>query len=110
MEYSYSRLDTFHTCRRLFYYQYIEGVRSGDNLYSFLGTIAHGLTERLIKGEIDNATAVEDFLEGVEDTEFMGFEWVSENTRDKYRDCVKHFFKHLIQVRIKMQKLSASLG
>lgn len=93
MEYSYSRLDTFHTCRRLFYYQYIKGIRSADNLYSFLGTIVHNITEELIQGEVDNATAVEDFLQGVNDVDLMGFEWVSENMRDKYRDCIRHFFE-----------------
>ena len=91
---SYSRLDTFHTCPRSFYYTYVEGNRGGDNIYSFIGTIAHEIVEKLVKGEMDIINAVEHFNSAIDDADMLGFEWLSEKTKSKYIFDITHFIEN----------------
>ena len=88
---SYSRLDTFHNCPRSYYYTYIEGIRGGDNIYSFIGTVAHEIVEKLVKNELDLSAAKEQFLGAIEDADMLGFEWLSEKTKSKYIFDISHF-------------------
>lgn len=91
---SYSRLDTFHNCPRSFYYTYIEGIRGGDNIYSFIGTAAHEIVEQLVKGKIEIPQAKEQFLDAIDDADMLGFEWLSEKTKSKYIYDIQHYLDH----------------
>ena len=51
--YSYSRLDNFNTCKRQYYYTYIDKKPQRDNVYSILGTVAHESLEDLYNGKVD---------------------------------------------------------
>jgi hypothetical protein len=93
-KYSFSRLETFHNCRRLYYYNYILGTRSGDNIYSFLGTIVHELTQSMIQKQITNEEAVEQFIEAIDDAEMLDLPWMSENVRNNYVSCITHFLEN----------------
>lgn len=91
---SYSRLDTFHNCPRSFYYTYIQGNRGGDNIYSFIGTIAHEIVEKLVKREIDISEAKQIFADAIDDADMLGFEWLSDRVREKYVFDINHFIDH----------------
>lgn len=93
-KYSFSRLETFHNCRRLYYYNYIQKNRSGDNIYSFLGTITHELTQAMIQKQITNEEAVVSFKEAIDDAEMLDLPWMSENVKNKYVDCITHFLEN----------------
>jgi RecB family exonuclease len=93
-KYSFSRLETFHNCRRLYYYNYILGTRSGDNIYSFLGTIVHELTQTMLQQQITNDDAVERFIEAVDDAEMLDLPWMSENVKNNYVSCISHFLEN----------------
>lgn len=93
-KYSFSRLETFHNCRRLYYYNYILGTRSGDNIYSFMGTICHELTQSMIQKQITNEEAVEQFIEAIDDAEMLDLPWMSENVRNNYVSCITHFLEN----------------
>lgn len=91
---SYSRLDTFHNCPRSFYYTYIQGIRGGDNIYSFIGTAAHEIVEKLVKREIEIPQAKDQFMAAIDDADIMGFEWLSDKTKDKYIYDIQHYLDH----------------
>jgi hypothetical protein len=93
-KYSFSRLESFHNCRRGFYYDYIAGQRGGDNIYSFLGTITHELTQSMVQKQITNDEAVQQFKESVDDAEMLGLEWISENVKNNYVECIVHFLEN----------------
>lgn len=93
-KYSFSRLETFHNCKRAYYYNYIEGNRSGDNIYSFLGTVTHELTQAIIQKHMTNEEAVEKFLEAIDDAEMLDLEWISEKVKENYVACITHFFEN----------------
>jgi RecB family exonuclease len=94
VKYSFSRLESFHTCKRNYYYTYIEGNRSGDNIYSFLGTVTHELTQAIIQKQITNEEAAQRFLEAIDDAEMLDLPWMSENVKNNYVSCITHFFEH----------------
>ena len=92
--FSFSKLDTFDNCQRNYYYTYIKHIRGGDGIYSFLGTICHTLCDEIYQNKINNEEAVAMFLESVEEADMLGLEWMSENVKNKYVDCIVHFFKN----------------
>lgn len=93
-KYSFSRLETFHNCRRLYYYNYVQKNRSGDNIYSFLGTVVHELTQGMEQGHETNESAVKKFIEAVDDAEMLDLPWMSENVKNKYVECIIHFLEN----------------
>lgn len=93
-KYSFSRLETFHNCRRLYYYNYVQKNRSGDNIYSFLGTVVHELTQGMEQGLETNESAVKKFIEAVDDAEMLDLPWMSENVKNKYVECITHFLEN----------------
>jgi hypothetical protein len=95
-KYSFSRLEAFHNCKRLFYYTYVQNDRSGDNIYSFLGTVVHELTQCLIQEQETNESAVEKFLAAVNDAEMLDLPWISEKVRDNYVECITHFLENYL--------------
>lgn len=92
--FSFSKIDTFHNCARNYYYTYILNQRGSDNIYSFLGTTAHNLVEQLYKKEINRDRAIEEFLKAVDEADLLGLEWLSDNTKTKYVECIVHFFEN----------------
>lgn len=97
--YSFSKLSTFDDCPRNYYYTYVEKIRGGDGIYSFLGTVCHLLCEKMYKNEINNTQAVESFLDSVEEADVLGLEWMSENVKNKYVGCIVHFFENFKPLR-----------
>lgn len=93
-KFSFSKLETFHNCKRLYYYNYIDKNRSGDNIYSYLGTVVHELTQGIIQGQETNETAVTKFIDAVDDAEMLDLKWISENVKNKYVNCITHFFEN----------------
>ncbi|MBD1379089.1 PD-(D/E)XK nuclease family protein [Metabacillus arenae] len=93
-KYSFSRLETFHNCRRLYYHNYVQKNRSGDNIYSFLGTVTHELTQGMEQGHETNESATKKFIEAVDDAEMLDLPWMSENVKNKYVDCIVHFLEN----------------
>jgi hypothetical protein len=97
-KYSFSRLDTFHNCKRSYYYNYILNQRGGDNIYSFCGTVVHELTQAMIQKQITNEEAVEKFIEAIDDAEMLDLPWISENVKNNYVNCISHFLEKYIPV------------
>jgi ATP-dependent exoDNAse (exonuclease V) beta subunit len=98
-KYSFSRLESFHNCKRGYYNTYILKNRGGDNIYSFLGTVCHELTQSIIEKKETNEGAIKKFLEAIEDADMLGLMWMSENVRQNYIECILHFFENYIPVR-----------
>lgn len=90
---SYSRLDTFCTCPRAFWYAYIDGDRGGDNIYSYIGSQVHEIVECMVKGEIDKDEAKERFLDAMSDADVLGYAWMSDKVREKYTDDILHYLE-----------------
>lgn len=103
--YSFSRLDSFHNCRRSYYYTYILGNRGGDNIYSFLGTICHELTQAIIQGNETNEGAIEKFNQAIEDAEMLDLIWISEKVKNNYKECINHFFENYIPEKVEDIKI-----
>src|SRR5437763_15078705 len=97
-KFSFSRLEAFHNCKRLYYYNYILGTRSGDNIYSFTGTIVHELTQAMVQKQITNEESVHKFLEAIEDAEMLDLPWMSENVKNNYVNCITHFLENYVPV------------
>ena len=93
-KFSFSKLETYHNCRRNYFHTYVEGNRSGESIYSYLGTVTHELTQAMIRKEISNQQAVEDFIEAVDDADMLDLKWISENVKNKYVECIVHFLEN----------------
>lgn len=53
MNWSFSRLNSFYSCKRNWYYNYIMKKESSDNFFSQYGTFAHKIFEYYNKGKIE---------------------------------------------------------
>lgn len=49
---SYSRLNSFKICKRMFYYRYIMGLKSTDNFFSQYGLFNHEIFEKYANGDL----------------------------------------------------------
>ena len=92
--YSYSRIENFHNCPYSYYITYVEGNRSSDNVYSFLGSATHELLEELQQRLITNATAIEKFENAVTEADMLGYKWMSDSVRDKYVAAIIHYLEN----------------
>ena len=54
--YSFSKLGTFHNCKKEYYYTYIDKKEQRNNIYSILGNRCHGDLEMLYNNEIEEIT------------------------------------------------------
>jgi RecB family exonuclease len=99
IRYSFSKLDSFHNCKRAYYYTYIMKERGGESIYTFLGTTAHELTQAIIQGEETNISAIEKFIAAEEDADMLGLEWMSEKVKTNYVDCIVHFLENFNPVK-----------
>jgi hypothetical protein len=98
-KYSFSKIETFHNCKRNYYYTYILGQRSGDSIYTYLGTITHELTQAMLQNQITNKTAVERFMISVDAAEMLELPWISENVKNNYVSCISHFLESYVPVK-----------
>ena len=53
MNWSFSRLNSFYSCKRNWYYNYIMKKESSDNFFSQYGTFAHKIFEYYNKGKME---------------------------------------------------------
>ncbi len=54
MVFSYSRLNSFHQCKYLFYLQYIDCLEGESNFFAEYGILAHDLLEKFARGELES--------------------------------------------------------
>jgi ATP-dependent exoDNAse (exonuclease V) beta subunit len=54
MTFSFSRLNSFHQCKHLFYLQYIECLKGESNFFAEYGSYAHEILEKYAKGELES--------------------------------------------------------
>ena len=92
--YSYSRLSTFDTCRRSYFYSYIKNNKQNSNIYSYLGSTTHELLEELQRDNITNEEAIDKFENALIDADLQGLTWMSDSVRDKYVAAIKHYLVH----------------
>lgn len=96
--FSFSKLETFHNCKRSYYYNYIEKDRGGDNIYSYTGTIVHELTQAMVQKQITNKEAVNRFVSSIDAAEMLELPWISENVKNNYVSCITHFLESYVPV------------
>lgn len=98
-KFSFSKLETFNNCKRSYYYNYILKERSGENIYSYCGSCCHDLTQAIIQEQETNQSALQKFLEAVDDADMLGLEWISDNVKNNYVECISHFFENYSPIR-----------
>lgn len=91
--FSYSKLDTFTSCPRNYYWTYIKGIRGGESVYTYLGSVAHDLAEAIDQGHTTNEKAVERFKEEVENADMLGLTWITPKSQETYINCVLHYLQ-----------------
>lgn len=96
--FSFSKLETFHNCKRSYYYNYILKDRSTNNIYSFLGSEIHELTQAMIQKQITNKEAVSRFVSAIDMADMLELAWISENVKNNYVRCITHFLENYIPV------------
>lgn len=92
--YSFSRLESFKQCPRGFYYSYIAKLPRGNNIYGFIGNACHTILEELQQDKITKAQALEMFDVSLIEADMNGYEWMSENVRNKYVAAIKHYLEN----------------
>lgn len=99
MIWSYSRLGTFNNCVHEYYLSRIKRYKSCDNIYTISGSVAHDILEDFYNSKIKYEDMYkrfeQDFLTiEVSDYKFSADQERNLSMRNKYKDCVMHFFKN----------------
>ena len=59
---SYSRIESFYSCRWQFFLKYIRGIKEDDTFFATYGSFMHQLIEQFYKGEITKDEMVGEYL------------------------------------------------
>lgn len=66
LRFSYSKLSTYETCPRMFYYTYLAGLGNEDNFYSQYGTFIHELIDKSNRYHISGEKLLTEFADNYE--------------------------------------------
>lgn len=66
MTWSYSRINSFVTCKYMWYLTYIKGLKGKQNGYAASGTFSHSILERFAKGELEIWDLLDEFIDNYE--------------------------------------------
>lgn len=104
---SYSKLNTFNQCTYEYYLSRIMKYKSEDNIYSLSGTVAHDILEDYYNNKIKYENMLDRFDRDFLIVEMSDFKFSSDveknlKMRNKYKECISHFFKHHIPVNHKV--------
>lgn len=84
--YSFSRLDSFHTCAYGFYKKYFEHAKDLPNVYSSLGSACHDILQHYIDDGQDDTLEAE-IMACLDDLDLMGVEFPKDrNGGDSIRE------------------------
>lgn len=104
--YSYSRISTYHTSPFSYYLKYIKHEKEieKDSIYTYSGNAAHGILEQLYEKKIKFKEMSELFdrqlsIFELSDLKFnRSDEEKNARIKNKYNDCLKHFFKNHVMI------------
>lgn len=99
MIWSYSRLGTYHNCTYEYYLSRIMKYKSEDNIYSKCGSVAHDILEDFYNNRISYEKMIDKFNDDFLIIEMSDFKFSSDDEknlkmRQKYKNCINHFFKN----------------
>lgn len=103
--YSYSKLDSWHSCKYNWYQSYILHKRSKDNIYSSIGSVIHDSLESLyVKNEPLNIAKIK-FNEVVKECESKGIKFPENppTTKINYLKNMNHFFDNYKKMDVLMK-------
>lgn len=104
---SFSRINTLENCNYEYYLNYIKKLKGENNIYTLCGSCAHDIIQGFYDGKIKYNEMVDKFEEDFLDIEISDYKFSSDeekNTkmRNKYKECVIHFFKHHQPIKTKV--------
>lgn len=81
---SFSMLSTIEQCMRQYKFNYIDRIETdSDNVYTYLGSLAHLLVEKLYRKEITNKEAVSKWLEKINSMVYFFVDYSKTEQYDK---------------------------
>lgn len=111
---SFSMLNVIETCYRQYKFQYVDKVKLEDsnNIYTFLGTLAHSLIEKLYKDEITKDEAIKKWLESIENNPYYFLKYTrcenpstredmfnkNELYKNNYNSNMLHYFENFTKM------------
>lgn len=94
MRWSFSRLNTFDTCKYCFYLNYIvdddDLYLSEGNYYAEVGSFMHEILERMFKGEFTQEDALQYYIDNFEDNVFYK---VKESTMERTYELCRNYLE-----------------
>jgi CRISPR/Cas system-associated exonuclease Cas4 (RecB family) len=92
MQFSYSRLNTFNTCKWAFYLNYVEKKESVNNVFGQYGTLIHEIMEKYFKNQIAEYHMPKIYLENFEKYVYFPFPAIFKGMRERYFAEGESFF------------------
>lgn len=89
---SISKINNFNTCRRGFYYTYINKKEQKQNVYSILGSSVHEDYEDLIEGRTSKLEP-NNLNDAWMKTTLFGINFMSDNVRDNWKRDIDEMYK-----------------
>lgn len=87
---SFSMLNTIETCFRQYKFQYVDKVKTdSENIYTYLGTLAHSLIEKLYTNEITKEQAIEEWNNKIEDNPYYFLDYTRAEKPEVYDDMFR---------------------
>ena len=100
---SFSMLSTVEQCMRQYKFNYIDRVETdSDNVYTYLGSLAHLLIEKLYRNEINNKEAITKWLEKINSMVYFFVDYSKTEQYDKQIELKKKNRKYKNNYNINM--------
>jgi len=96
--YSFSKMQTFDTCKWAYYLNYIKNEENKDNIWSIFGGVAHDILEEIELYNNDTEKMMADFMKKFDETVLKGYKFSNDDEKNnnmmvKYKTNVLDYFK-----------------
>ena len=106
---SFSMLNTIETCFRQYKFLYVDKiVGTKENIYTYLGSLAHSLIEKLYRNEITNEEAVSEWVDKVTNCEYYFVKYTRAENVDTRKEMEEKRTK--AQLELEKARLAGELG
>lgn len=90
---SISKINNFNTCKRGFFYTYIDKKDQKTGIYSFLGSACHGDLENLYEDEKETELKDTNFSGDCMKAKMFGINFMSDNVEKNYLADIREHYK-----------------
>jgi len=107
--YSISKLQTYEQCQYQFWLNYIQKLKGIENVYGFIGSIAHELVCELQFNRITKEDAIKKLHNDLLEMELRNCKFPSPKIEKNFTECLEHYLNNFQPINCKQIKFEKEI-